>query len=189
MQRSFELHFAGCMAVELVETSFSDSEAGVHSRSVRGKTAGAFRNVGSFQWTTAVKALSLLCIKAGLAQRVGVAKVDHRLAGDKGSLAASLDYAISKQPEWLMEMFEVDSEGISLMRRLVRRTNPERKRPGPVVLGFSEGALESVRFRFTLNGTPVESISELESLSACLTEEAFASLRADEAVFSANLAA
>jgi hypothetical protein len=173
----------------LVETSFSDSEAGIDSRSVRGKTAGAFRNVGSFQWTTAVKALSLLAIKAGLAQRAGVTRVDHRLAGEKGSLAASLDYAISKQPEWLVEMFGVDSRGISLVRRLVRRTNPERKRPGPVVLGFSEAALESIWFRFTLNGASVESISELESLFACLTEEALASLRADEVVFPADLAA
>ena len=189
MQGSFELQFAGYREVELVETYFSDRIARVECRSVRGKTAGAFRNVGSFQWTNAVKALSLLAVRAGLAQRVGVMRVEHYLAGEKGSLAASLDYAISKQPEWLVEMFGVDSMGITLMRRLIRRTNSERKRPGPVVLGFSDSALENLQFRFSMNGTPVKSISELEALVAYLTEEKCASLLVDGTELPAILAA
>jgi hypothetical protein len=64
------------------------------------------------------------------------------LAGARGSSIASLDYAISKQPCWLTDMFGTDSFGISLVRRLILRTNPERKRPGPVFLSLNTRYLD-----------------------------------------------
>ncbi len=164
MQRSFELHFAGDESVELVEACFLDPRSGIERRSVRGKTSGAFKNVGSFQWTAAVKALAILTLKAGLTQLEGPGAVENQLVGYKGSLAASLDYALSKQPEWLTELFGVDSSGICTVRRLILRTNPERKRPGPVVLSFSGGALENVRFEFFLNGSKIGSAEAINSL-------------------------
>jgi hypothetical protein len=164
MQRSFDLHFAGDDNVELVEVCFSDPRCGIQRRSVRGKTAGAFKDVGSFQWTAAVKALAILTLKAGLAQMARPGEVEHHLAGYKASLAASLDYALSKQPQWLTELFGIDSSGTSILRRLILRTNPERKRPGPVVLSFSDRALESIQFRFTLNGSKLELPEAIQSL-------------------------
>jgi hypothetical protein len=134
---------------------------------VRGKTGGAIRDVGSFQWTTAVKALAVLSLKTALAKARGLS-AGHRLVGHKGSLAASLDYAVSKQPGWLTEMFGVDSLGISMLRRLVMRTNPERKRPGPVVLCFSNIAISNTSFYFTLNDSPVESVDGIQQLLQCV---------------------
>jgi hypothetical protein len=170
MQRSFNLHFAGDTNIELVEACFSDTRLGIQRRSVRGKTAGAFKNVGSFQWTTAVKALAILALKTGSVQVARSAGIGHQLVGGKGSFAASLDYALSKQPEWLTEMFGVDSGGISVARRLILRTNPERKRPGPVVLCFSENAINTVQFRFTFNGSAVESLDAIQHLLSQLSE-------------------
>ncbi len=170
MRRSFDLHFAGADSVELVEACFSDPRCGIQKRSVRGKTAGAFKDVGSFQWTAAVKALAVLTLKAGLAQMARPVELEHQLAGYKASLAASLDYALSKQPQWLTELFGVDSSGVSIIRRLILRSNPERKRPGPVVLAFSRGALESIQFRFTLNGSRLESPDAIQALLSHLED-------------------
>lgn len=170
MQRSFDLHFAGDNNVELVEACFVDPRCGIQNRSVRGKTAGAFKDVGSFQWTAAVKALAILTLKAGLAQMARPVEVEQQLAGYKASLAASLDYALSKQPQWLTELFGVDSNGTCSIRRLILRSNPERKRPGPVVLAFSRGALESVQFRFTLNGSRLESMDAIQGLLSHLED-------------------
>jgi hypothetical protein len=78
-----------------------------------------------------VKALSVLIAKAAMRPESAI------LQGCSGTLAASLDYALSKQPTWLSEMFGCDADGISFARRLILRTNPERKRPGPVVLALN----------------------------------------------------
>jgi hypothetical protein len=116
---------------ELVETQFSDGVTAEPRISVRGKTGGAFRSAGSFQWTSAVKALALL------AATTATGELQAILRGEANSLAASLDYAISKQPQWLAEMFGCDHNGICFARRLILRTNPERKRPGPVTLAIN----------------------------------------------------
>jgi hypothetical protein len=65
-------------------------------------------------------------------------------------------------------MFGVDSLGISMLRRLVMRTNPERKRPGPVVLCFSNIAISNTSFYFTLNDSPVESVDGIQQLLQCV---------------------
>lgn len=117
---------------ELIEVQFRDGAAGETRVSVRGKTSGPLRQAGSFQWTAAVKGLSLLMLRTCAGQE------GMLLAGEKDSLASSLDYAISKQPIWLTEMFGCDSQGTSLAKRMILRTNPERKRPGPVVLGINQ---------------------------------------------------
>jgi hypothetical protein len=127
--RELKLYFE---AAQLVEVAFCDGLTSDFRRSVRGKGTGAHKCAGSFQWTAAVKGLSLLSVRT-------VAQIKEPLIqGCSGSLAASLDYAISKQPMWLTEMFGCDQSGISLLRRMILRTNPERKRPGPVVLSFNQ---------------------------------------------------
>lgn len=117
---------------QLTEVTFQESPGSPARVCVRGKTSGPCRTAGSFQWTSAVKALSLLVVKTALSPDNALVK------GDGHSLAASLDYAISKQPMWLSEMFGWDPKGVSLARRLILRTNPERKRPGPVTLGINQ---------------------------------------------------
>jgi hypothetical protein len=133
---------------ELTEVIFQDGPGAPARASVRGKTGGAFRSAGSFQWTSAVKALALLVVKTC------ATTTDALLRGDGSSLAASLDYAISKQPLWLTEMFGSDQQGICLIRRMILRTNPERKRPGPVTLGINQMYLPSTSIAVFENGKP-----------------------------------
>ena len=55
--RSVKLYFE---LGQLTEVVFKENVASEARRSIRGKTGGAFRTAGSFQWTSAVKALGLL---------------------------------------------------------------------------------------------------------------------------------
>jgi hypothetical protein len=106
-----------------------------------------------------VRALALLAAKAT------VAPEDARIQGEGGSLAASLDYALSKQPEWLTDLFGCDHEGVSYARRLILRTNPERKRPGPVVLALNFVYLPISSIEVYVSGK----IASSEQLAALLT--------------------
>lgn len=161
---SLELYFAGDGDIQLVQTRFVGTISTTPAISVRGKTSGAFKNVGTFQWTSAVRAFCLLCIKTILAAKDTEGKSVGQIVGFKGSLAASLDYAISKQPSWLTEMFGLDTQGQAYAKRLVVRTNPERKRPGPVILGLNEKAMTADSIKITWNGQTVASVEGLRAL-------------------------
>jgi len=159
--RDLKLYFE---AGQLTEVAFCDGISGDVRRSIRGKSGGAYRCAGSFQWTSAVKGLALLAVRAvsGLEEPV--------IKGCGGSLAASLDYAISKQPMWLTEMFGCDQSGISLIRRMVLRTNPERKRPGPTVLSINERFMPVASISIFSDGVRC-SREELVVLAAALSQE------------------
>lgn len=155
---------------QLTEVRYQDDQHANSRRSVRGKTGGPFRSAGSFQWTSAVKALALLLVKTK------AAPMDALLRGDANSLAASLDYAISKQPVWLTEMFGCDQQGISYVRRMILRTNPERKRPGPVTLGINQMYVSSEAVTIYVNGKLCEGdaliplVNELEGIEIAYCE-------------------
>jgi hypothetical protein len=159
--RDLKLYFE---AGQLTEVQFCDGVSGEVRRSIRGKSGGAYRSAGSFQWTSAVKGFALLAVRAlsGLEDPV--------IKGCGGSLAASLDYAISKQPMWLTEMFGCDQCGISLIRRMVLRTNPERKRPGPTVLSLNERFMPVAALSVFADGARC-SREELVVLAAALSQE------------------
>ena len=148
---------------QLTEVVFKESTSGEERRSIRGKTGGAFRSAGSFQWTAAVKALGVLLVQTALNPKNGA------MQGHTGSLAASLDYALSKQPIWLSEMFGCDKHGISFARRMILRTNPERKRPGPVVLAVNHFYLPASAIEVHVDGV-VCAGTELEKLIATLVD-------------------
>ncbi len=152
--RTLKLYFE---AGQLIEVNFKENGTSEERCSIRGKTGGAYRQAGSFQWTSAVRALSLLAVKAITTPQ------DALIQGEGGSLAASLDYAISKQPEWLTDLFGCDREGISYARRLVLRTNPERKRPGPVVLALNSVYLPYSSIEVFVNGKSA-SYEQLQAL-------------------------
>ena len=166
--RIFELQFAGKGDVQLVETKFSDPALGIDRIAVRGKTAGAFKDAGTFQWTSAVRGLCLLFVKSVLADRHPSSGATRHIVGFQASVAASLDYAITKQPFWIREMFGNDSRGNTLAQRLISRTNPNRKRPGPVILGLNERALSCDCIQIRWNGEIVERADLLQSLLLCL---------------------
>jgi hypothetical protein len=168
--QSLELYFAGKTDVELVETRFEGGWTKGPLVAIRGKTIGAFKNVGTFQWTSAVRAFCVLCVKSVIAaqQKNPVA---GQLAGVKSSLAASLDYALSKQPAWLREVCGSDPHGNAYMRKLIVRTNPERKRPGPVVLGLNERLMSVNDIKIFRDHQRLASTEDLQDLLSAITTE------------------
>jgi hypothetical protein len=70
---------------------------------------------------------------------------------------------------WLTEMFGCDQSGISLIRRMVLRTNPERKRPGPTVLAINERFMPRAAISVIVDGVKA-SREELMVLAAALTD-------------------
>jgi hypothetical protein len=67
-------------------------------------------------------------------------------------------------------MFGCDQSGISLIRRMVLRTNPERKRPGPTVLSINERFMPLGSISIIVDGVKA-SREELLVLSAALADE------------------
>lgn len=153
MKRTFEIHFFNTKnGFELVETKFtSSSETPRHC--VRGKTSGAFRGSGTFQWTTAVRAISALFLRHVLSQKVS--SVQSLISGGNSSLAASLDYALSKAPRWIEDMFGAFNTGQIAAKRLFMITNPNQKRPGPVVIAVNEIAISPRDVRVMMDGIEV----------------------------------
>jgi hypothetical protein len=167
---TLELHFAGNSGVELIETRFEGPLNKGPIVAIRGKTIGAFKNVGTFQWTSAVRALCVLCVRsviAGLDRK----SIAGQLSGLKSSLAASLDYALSKQPAWLREVCGSDPQGNAYIRKLIVRTNPERKRPGPVVLGLNERSIQVEDIHIFWDRKRLASKEELQKLLVAINTE------------------
>ena len=118
-----------------LEKAFFCTPAGTERWSIRGRTAGAYRGFETFQWTNAVQGIAILALRSA-------ATGSAIIQGHSGSPASTLDYAISKGPLWLLDLFGTDAAGNSFAKRLFRRSNPERKRAGPVTVGFNENVLK-----------------------------------------------
>lgn len=154
---------------ELLESSFVHPLIARPLRCIRGRT-GESRKVGTFGWTTAVKAICILCVlqrlkafEGNLNNQVSEAA---GISGGRGSLAASLDYSVAKEPAWLHEMFGADSTGRSILKRFLKRSNPELKRPGPTRVSLSESFVRSTSIRIVLGEKVVEDANSLRGLVA-----------------------
>ncbi|NLF25945.1 MAG: hypothetical protein GX589_09865 [Deltaproteobacteria bacterium] len=163
-----ELWFVESGSVHLEKTSFSHPLLDKKQEAYRGKSSGAFANSHSFQWSPAVRSLSLLLLQTAAWSR-NSKDADPlsapRLVGADHTLASSLDYAVSKLPLWLMDMFGLDSRGNALARRLIRRTNPERRRGGNCVLALNLNMLPADKIHIFLNEQAVHDGRQLELLS------------------------
>lgn len=128
--------------LSLLETHFEHPLLPAPHKTVRGQQA--MPNVGTFRWSTGVMGLCVLLLKHALKSQLQDTHDDvswvAKITGEHGSLASSLDYALSKQPLWLKDMFGITAKGSSLSQLLFRRINPERKRPGPVVIFVPTGS-------------------------------------------------
>lgn len=170
----FSLYFYGDRALELLSTSFSLPAHNLKIACHRGRTPGAYQSTGSFQWSKAVQGVChLMMVAALLSKRGGPAKA--QILGMAGSVAQSLDYAISKQPIWLIDMFGCDSKGESFARRLFHRGNSGRKFAGPVTVCLNHKFLPYSEIEVTVNDTLV---TEVDELDACL--QSLASLESDD---------
>ena len=104
---------------------------------IRGTVAP--NNCGNFRWSAGVRALTLLLVRQALLDESEklenkAADTSASIEGEDNSPAASLDYALSKQPLWLRDMFGISAQGVPVSKLIFRRINPDRKRPGPVVI-------------------------------------------------------
>ncbi len=151
---------------ELFSTRFINNSGEMYL-CIRGKGQGAIHGAGSFQWSAAVKAFSLLMVRTARALSIGESLAKINLTGGQGSLASSLDYALVKQPDWVIDMFGFDNSGQSYLRRLLRRTNSERKMPGPVIVGLNPHALVGSLLEIKVNGM---SLSHPEQLTYLLQD-------------------
>jgi hypothetical protein len=169
---SLELYFAedphGLTAPSLAETSFSISSDGPSFRCSRGRGAGPRQSWGSFQWSHAVRAFAALSLRHHLAGMPGMSHVVPYIEGEAGSAAASLDYAISKEPQWMCDMFGLSPVGKMSTKSIFLRTNPNRKLPGAVLVGLNSQSLAPAAVRIFLDHRIVDDGSELISLLAAL---------------------
>ena len=143
----------------LVETRFSGADTEPPLRAVRGGGAG-HSGMGVFPWSKGVKALCLLLLKQVLwnarthtPQDLALDNELPMLIGEASSPAAALDGALSKESNWLCDMFGMTAGGKSFARRLFSRTNPERKLPGPVRIGINKAC--ELEVRIFVNGSQV----------------------------------
>jgi hypothetical protein len=155
-----DLYFRSCddSLPALVEVAFRRNGDSPVLRTVRGKFCYIVPAGGSFQWTRAVKALTVLLLRTALHGNSAV------IQGEAGSLAASLDYALSKEPTWLSEMFGADAQGRAFARRLFYRTNPERKRSGPVIINLNPAIVKAPQIQIYVDGTKMPPSPNLEMI-------------------------
>jgi hypothetical protein len=156
--------------VTLNQTRFSHPLLERHVVTIRGATAPD--NIGTFRWSSGVRALSLLLTKQAVvseARRNGLKDEYDPAAihGGDNSLAASLDYAISKQPLWLQDMFGTTPQGTLISKLLFRRMNPDRKRPGPVTVFIANVDFD---VRVAVDGVELREDAYLRRLEAHLTQ-------------------
>lgn len=160
------LYFVQDELPELCEAAFSHPLLGdAQRRCARGKSAGAYSGYSSFQWTKAVQGLCVLFLRGKIKKVMGQGTFNFpELVGEAQSLAASLDYALDKQTPWLLDMFGWDKNGTSLARRAILRTNPGRKRKGPVALSLNDNFLSGQDVEIYIGSKEVKDIGTLEAL-------------------------
>ncbi len=142
----------------------------VHRISFNGDHRERGEGAGFFPWSRGVRAMSAVVVRAVVSSCVP--GVDPYVKGGRGSLAASLDGALSKEPHWLLDCFGVLDNGAPVSRRLFTRSNPGRKRMGPVAVALASRVPRD-NVALVLNGEPVDSQSALLRLLEVL-EEAWA---------------
>jgi hypothetical protein len=147
--------------IELLKTTFKSPDLHADVCAVRGRTGGAYSTQSTFQWTAAVQALSVLLLKAAIRQKKGIKTLEPLLEGGKGSLASSIDGALYKQNAWL-DLFGTTAQGDSLSRKIITRTNPGRRRFGPVLVSINERLLPADSIHIFLDNQPTNDTKRLE---------------------------
>lgn len=155
-----KLWFNNAETPELTKLLFHCPITGRERWSYRGR--GSWRGDGSFPWTTGVKALCSLLLSTRL-NHVGI-------SGDKGSLAASLDFALGKPPAWLQEMFGQLPNGSQIVSKLFVRLNPEGKRMGPFEVRVNQQVISPEQIQVFINGNLCET-ANIHFLHSQLTED------------------
>lgn len=160
-----KLTFCSDTAIELLRVDCSLGNEAPRT-CVRGRTVGAYSGGGTFQWSSAVRATAYLFLKAKLMDES--ARGEPLLSGRAKSLAASPDYALTKQPVWLLDMFGITAGGGTYARRLFRVTNSHRKRVGPVAISLNPHLCPQSCIEVVLDGKSIESPDILHTMLASI---------------------
>lgn len=168
-ENSLTFHFEGTSRIELVKTEVRIAGASRTLTCIRGKTSGAYLACGSFQWTSGVRGVCAVFLRFMISEMSDL--VDCCLVGRKGSLAASLDYALSKGPAWLGEMFGNGVKGQQTARRMVKVSNPNRKRPGPVAISVNKNAVSWDQVRIYWDDRLVTDVAQLHAMLVGIEEQ------------------
>ncbi len=153
------LRFSQYRSISLDAVQFSHPNLKDARVSYRGKGFSELLCRHTFQWTPAVRALSVLMLrtKAGYISHSGwPASGSPTIAGEGGSMAASLDYALSKRPLWMLDMFGTTANGEAIVKMLFARWNSERKRGGAVVVAVNPSQLSAEGIVVLLNGSEID---------------------------------
>lgn len=150
----FRLYFASSPCLELIKTSFCSPTVAGELCAVRGKTPRAFGGAVTFQWTAAVHAFSVLFLRAAMQDSGSKDQQSPIIEGGAGSIASSIDAALYKQVGWL-ELFGSDVRGDTLSKRIILRTNPGRRRAGPVSISLNERVLPKSAIAIFVDGNRV----------------------------------
>jgi len=150
---------------ELLGTEFS-TPSGRTLRTVRGKESGACLGAGTFKWTAAVRGLLILFLRTTVSRLDPTC--DPVLEGSRGSVAGSFDFALSKGPVWIVEMFGATATGELFAKRLFRRVNSNQKRPGPVRVTVNSTLLPPGAVEVFVGALPVTTPKELWALMAAV---------------------
>lgn len=140
------------------------------TESTRAGSLGGGNVEGSFQWTPAVHALTILLAKVAVWRSDGGRFLEDfganepLLEGEASTPASSLDYAVGKVPNWMGQMFGFDEAGVPFVRTLFTRVNAERKRSGPVVLRLSQKSFTSLQVDLFHEGKLVQEYAQLRVL-------------------------
>lgn len=156
-----KLSFCSGDTVELLRVDCVNVE-GDQRTSIRGKSAGAYRGAGTFQWSSAVRGMACLFLRAKMLDED--IRLEPMLSGGAHSIAASLDYALTKQPGWLVEMFGSYPSGKAQARRLFNVTNSHQKRGGPVSISLNSHVCPKRCIEVVLNGCSVDSPALLQTM-------------------------
>ena len=155
------LQFLQDQAASLSRISFKHPLTPHELISYRGtKTRPGDGPARGFTWSKALRALAYLVVKTRYEHLAG-RSTTACIEGGRGSAAASLDYALGKQPVWLLDIFGSDSKGKSLAHRFLRRLNPEMKRAGPVTVYL---ALDPSFIAVSIGNLIASSPQDLETL-------------------------
>lgn len=160
--RTFDLHFSSQLPTFLERTTFSDQSELLHLESARAKRRSS--GIGAFSWSPAVRGLILLSLRTIEHRLGGSSGASPRLRGGLGTLAASLDFALSKRPLWLLDMFGMDRHGLSNADLIFSRRNAERKRGGDVDIWIDETYLAYTGIRTHWMGEEVREPQKINFL-------------------------
>jgi hypothetical protein len=146
-------------APELIKIEVLTGTHAAPIKCIRGRGTTRQKSVGSFSWTSAVQALTLLLIKAKVSGRT-----EDLLVGTAPSPATSLDHALSKQPVWMGDMFGHLPNKRPYISKLILSSNPGGKRPEPVRLGLNQELIAASDIQVFIANSEISDCSIIQAV-------------------------